>query len=500
MRKLFLLLFVSISVAHISAQLNLVNDGYFINTGITSTIGPNKDYPGINFWYPYLFTDKQNEIYVTASENFVNSNAAGIKVTTESKPNWTCGLAQRLSAPDHGIYKVSFWGKTMSSTQNTYMRVFLRVDDVNSSDDSMKSASKYFRRVHATNTTVTTDQFFTNEWKYYSVDFDLSKVKTNAETTFSDATAADIQDFSLYFTNFAAARAGDLQITGVKMTKVETTDKPTTWYNPDFELGYGVPHLITNSSGTAIRAQETTTKGVWNLALMDGITDATKSKATVVVDSTEAYSGKRSMKLNVKYVRDFSKVVLASTLFDLPKDDYVFSFYAKTDIDGVPFRVDVDNYTSSKEGFNKLFPFSGQATIRENHLSSTEWTKYTVEFNNTSMSDTLTFAIRPNITAAGGSGDWAEREVTYWFDNFTIEKNTGTSNNKIELANEMVVLTEGNSVLVSNVNNDLVELIDLSGRVLGKQVPKLDFVQFSVPSKGVYIIRSARLVKKVVVR
>jgi hypothetical protein len=332
------------------------------------------------------------------------------------------------------------------------------------------------------------------------MDFDLSKKATKDAYTESFATTNDdIADFALTISNFVQSRGGDIQITGVTMTKVDNTATPATWYNPGFEQSYAVPYLLLSSTGNPIRAQETTTKGNWVLALMDGIADPTKSQATVLADSTQAYTGRSSLKLDVKYVRDFSKVCLATTLFNLPKDNYVFSFYAKTDIDAVPFRVDVDNYNIEESSAKAGFPFSNQATIKENQISTTGWTKYEVQFNNANMSDTLSIAIRPNITVSGSPEDWSYTEVTYWFDDFVIEEDFTSDNISIFNEKDIKVITTGRSVQVMNVKC-AVELIDLNGRVLDRRIPQYNEVNFNLNNNGIFILRTEGVNKKIVVR
>lgn len=501
MKRNLLLLAICIVTISVHAQLNLVNDGYFLNTNITSTIGPNTTYPGMGYWYPYLLNDNQNEIYITPNSDKNNRNAAGIKVTPTNASNWTCGLAQRISAPDKGIYRVGFWGKFASvaaGQTNTYIRLYLRIDDTHSVVDVGKAGSLYFSRSGANS--VSRDQFLTSSWVYYTAEFDLSKkaAKDNYAESFA-TTDTDIEDFSLYFANFTSARGGDILISGVTMTKVDNSATPSTWYNPGFESSFAVPYLLLSTTGNPIRAQETSTKGIWALSLMDGVTDPAKSQATVLTDSTQAHTGTRSMKLNVKRVVDFSKVLLATTLFDLPKDDYVFSFYAKTNIDEVPFRIDVDNYNIEKASAKAGFPFSDAATVKENHISSTEWVKYEVEFNNTTMSDTLSIAIRPNITPVGSSGDWRDTEVNYWFDDFSIVKKSATGIHDISKDKTLNVVVIANTIRVSNTNS-LVEIIDVNGRVLERKTPTNNLVEFQNVNQGVYILRSAGMNSKIVVR
>lgn len=500
MKKILLLLLISIVGATAYAQINLVNDGHFINTGITGTItGPATTIPGMGVWYPSLSTSNQGEIYITSVSGRNNRNAAGIKIITTNVGSFNRGLAQRVAAPDNGIYRLGFWAKytTVVAGQTPYFRGMLLIDD-----SHRPGSPLYFSRTDASS--VTKDFYPSTSWKYFTQDFDLSKKATKDGYTESFVTTnADIQDFSVYFSNFVQARGADIQITGVTLIKVDNTATPAAWYNPGFEESFAVPTLVYSTTGTPIRAQETTTKGIWALALMDGITDPAKSQATILTDATESNTGTRSMKLNVKKVVDFSKVVLATTLFNLPKDDYVFSFYAKTDIDAVPFRIDVDNYDITKVSAKNGFPFSDQASVKENKISSTSWTKYEVHFNNTTMSDTLSLAIRPNITPTGspinGAENWTDTEVNYWFDDFSIEIDLPTNTGTISDISAMRVVTLDKTVIVSSVNS-VVELIDLNGRVLDRKVPYNNEVLFNVRDRGIYIIRSEGCNKKVVVR
>ncbi|MEA4983985.1 hypothetical protein SDC9_37845 [bioreactor metagenome] len=488
--------YVSVGFDH----LNLVNDGYFINTGITDTIkGPFQTFPGKGYWYPHFSNNNQGSVYITPDSDRNNRNAAGIKITTANIGNWTRGLAQRLSAPDNGIYRVGFWAKIVSQepAKNSSIRVYLRINDT-SSIAWDKAGLYYFSRRDVNY--VSRDEFLTTDWVHYNIEFDLSKKALKDSYTESlETTESDLRDFSLYFSNYVKTNGADILITGVTMTRVDHADMPSVWYNPGFETSYAVPNLLTTTSGNPIRAQETTTKGLWVLSLMDGISDASKSQATVVVDSTQSYSGKRSMRLHVKKVTDFSKVYLATTLFNLPKDDYIFSFYAKTNINQAPFRIDVDNYNIEKASAKVGFPFNDQATLKTNQVASTDWTKYEVEFNNTEMSDTLAMAIRPNITSSGFPETWSETEISYWFDDFAIMKKDFTSNKILSVDNQVKVVVTEKVVHVLNVKEP-VEIVDLNGSILARKEPVENQVQFSVNNQGVYIVRSGGVNKKIIVR
>lgn len=205
------------------------------------------------------------------------------------------------------------------------------------------------------------------------------------------------------------------------------------------------------------------------------------------------------MRLHVKKVTDFSKVYLATTLFNLPKDDYIFSFYAKTNINQAPFRIDVDNYNIEKASAKVGFPFNDQATLKTNQVASTDWTKYEVEFNNTEMSDTLAMAIRPNITSSGFPETWSETEISYWFDDFAIMKKDFTSNKILSVDNQVKVVVTEKVVHVLNVKEP-VEIVDLNGSILARKEPVENQVQFSVNNQGVYIVRSGGVNKKIIVR
>lgn len=481
-------------------HLNLVNDGYFINTGITGTVsGPYQTFPGMGYWYPHLSGNNQNTIYITPDLTRNNRNAAGIKITTANAGNWTRGLAQRISAPDKGIYRVGFWGKIASQEvgKSSSIRVYLRINDTSSTTWD-KGGLFYFSRKDVNY--VSRDELLTEDWAYYTLDFDLNKKALKDGYTESEQTTDDdIRDFSIYFSNYNKANGGDILITGVTMTKVDNTTTPSTWYNPGFEESYAVPFLLLNAAGNPIRAQAATTKGEWVLSLMDGVGDPDNSQATVLIDSTQANSGKRSMKLDVKKTADFSKVFLATTLFNLPKDDYVFSCYVKTSINAVPFRIDIDNYNIQKASAKVGFPFSDAATVRSNQLSTTAWVKYEVNFNNTHMSDTLSIAIRPNIMSTGSPGEWSNTEVKYWFDDFSIVKKDFTSTKSFLNDNCLKVTIIDKVVKASNVTS-WVEIMDLNGRILDRKMPTNNMVEFFVNNQGVYIIRSSGVNRKIVVR
>ncbi len=384
-------------------RLNLINDSYFVNTGFDPTEGPNLTLAEKGYWYPRLSGAGQQMFSIINDNSFRDRKVANMKAL--SGGTWHNGLAQRISAPDNGIYRVGFWGK-YNSGDRPYVRIFLRINS---------TGEKFFCRANSNITSM--DQFLSTSWVYYTVDFDLSRI--NIKNEISASTTEDLRDFSLYFSNFSGSKEGDILISGVTMTKLDNTDTPSGWYNPGFEESYAIPYLLT-SNGEAASAQENTTKGIWVLSLPKGINDV-NNNATIVVDTTEYYSGQRSMKLNVASVEEFSNVYLASTLFNIPKGDYTLSFWAKTDIDNVPFRIDIDNYNTELNGAKYGFPFNDNAGIMEYSTASSSWRKYEVSFNNSAMSDTLSIAIRPNIGPDGTPGIWKNNEATYWFDDFIIE-------------------------------------------------------------------------------
>lgn len=199
------------NVSLIKLTGDIITDGLFEETHI-NTSGPNTSIPEFGHWYPYLSSNNQMVVSTVKTPEIKNGNSVDIKVFASSTPSWHSGVAQRISAPLSGIYRLGFYGRIVESTSGDgYIRTYLRVKDRNRSD------AKFFSRVDQQN--CYKDIFLANDWKYYICDFDLGKIWHN-DSVF-DSQPLDLIDFALYFSNISSSRAAEIQISDVSFIKID---------------------------------------------------------------------------------------------------------------------------------------------------------------------------------------------------------------------------------------------------------------------------------------
>lgn len=177
-------------------------------------------------WYPYLTSD------VLAHLSVVDDAEKGKAVLFQSlsSPSYAYSyVGQRIEGNvEPGIYRVGFWAKSLLDSPLPVVNVYIRVNtsprvwlffkraDLDPSKKPNASMALFQRRI-------------TNEWKYYTIDFDLSKTVNNAgnfmrlneqgKINIENSAKSDLADFHISF----SSTTGNSQylFTDVTFTKVE---------------------------------------------------------------------------------------------------------------------------------------------------------------------------------------------------------------------------------------------------------------------------------------
>ncbi|NGF56601.1 DUF4627 domain-containing protein [Parapedobacter sp. SGR-10] len=171
MKKLFSLICLFVTCLTIYAQENLIEDGKFEDTSFT-VYDIYRKFPGPGKWYPYLTSDKQAVMSVIQDND--KGKAVSIQTLTGTSYAYSF-IGQRVEKNvSEGIYTLKFWAKATKDIR-TSVGVYLKVK-------TPKSQTLYFpisgfdpqttpSRSGALKTLI-----LSNEWKEYTVEFDLSQV------------------------------------------------------------------------------------------------------------------------------------------------------------------------------------------------------------------------------------------------------------------------------------------------------------------------------------
>lgn len=174
MKKLFSLICLFTLCAATYAQENLITDGKFEDASF-SVSDMHRRIPGPGKWFPYLTSDKQAVMSVVKDAE----KGKAVSIQTLSSVSYAYSyIGQRVEkAPTAGIYTVKFWAKATHDV-TTYYGVYLKIK-------GSKGETLYFplEGFHPKETLAQSGALkqsrLTNEWKEYTVDFDLSQVVNN---------------------------------------------------------------------------------------------------------------------------------------------------------------------------------------------------------------------------------------------------------------------------------------------------------------------------------
>lgn len=224
--SLVLLFSVCVSLSGVFSQTNLIKDGKFETTyfNVNDIVRKIADK---GQWYPYLTSDRIAVLSVVDDEE----KGKAVMFQALSSVSFAYSyVGQRIEEPlDAAVYRVGFWAKsTMDSplpVVNVYLRVntspsnflFFKLADLDPKDNPNKSMALF-------------QKFITNQWKYYTVDFDLSKTVNSASnyklskekgTPVGIEKSAKMDRKDLYLAISCTTRNSQFLFTDVSLTKVK---------------------------------------------------------------------------------------------------------------------------------------------------------------------------------------------------------------------------------------------------------------------------------------
>ncbi|NGM61275.1 DUF4627 domain-containing protein [Sphingobacterium sp. SGG-5] len=174
MKKLFSLICLFTLCAATYAQENLITDGKFEDASF-SVSDMSRRIPGPGKWFPYLTSDKQAVMSVVKDAE--KGKVASIQTLSSVSYAYSY-IGQRVAkAPAAGVYTVKFWAKATHDTP-TYFGVYLKAN-------AGKGETLFFPLAgfHPQETPAQSGGLkqarLSNEWKEYTIDFDLSQIVNN---------------------------------------------------------------------------------------------------------------------------------------------------------------------------------------------------------------------------------------------------------------------------------------------------------------------------------
>lgn len=177
----------------------------------------------------------------------------------------------------------------------------------------------------------------------------------------------------------------------------------------------------TSSYMTAGNGNATGMPGVWQLAFVGNNypTCSGTSCGTTVIDNTTANTGTNSLKINITNHTNRNDIRLFQSIASVSNgNSFVVKLYAKSDIAGYPFTV---NVFKSTEAINS----NGACTVASpcaSFTTTTGWTQYKMYVDLSSWSTTersnMRISIRPNTTTALPAGPYPK---VFWFDDITFQ-------------------------------------------------------------------------------
>lgn len=174
MRKLLSLICLVAVCFGASSQENLIADGKFENSSFMVS-DMHRRIPGAGKWFPYLTSDKQAVMSVVKDTE--KGSAASIQTLSHVSYAYSY-IGQRIEkVPAAGVYTVKFWAKATHDV-TTYYGVYLKIKG--SKGETLYFSLEGFHPQKTLGQSGALKQSrLTNEWKEYTVDFDLSQMVNN---------------------------------------------------------------------------------------------------------------------------------------------------------------------------------------------------------------------------------------------------------------------------------------------------------------------------------
>ncbi len=207
-----IILFTLLHITLTFGQRNLIIDGRFDNATILEGETENK-----GEWF-FLSVNDENSVKHAVGDEHQGTVAY---FSTTKKTNIFKSFIGQVIQPTigQGIYRVSFSAKTMSTDNNTEINLYVRIKTNDegiklytlSGNDDYSSLPVYKTRL-------------TNNWEYFTVDFDLSKYISIDNTDEPDQyqkfspDESTLSDFYLAFSSLSPN--AQIRFTDVSMSKI----------------------------------------------------------------------------------------------------------------------------------------------------------------------------------------------------------------------------------------------------------------------------------------
>ncbi len=187
--------------------------------------------------------------------------------------------------------------------------------------------------------------------------------------------------------------------------------------NSGFEsYAAGYSGYMTTGNGNA-----TSLPGVWQLAFVGNNypTCTGASCGTTQIDNSTAYSGNNSLQINITKHTNRNDIRLFQSIANPPSaNNYVVTFYMKSDVSGYPLTVNVFKSTEAINSNGSGAPASPYQAF----TTSTRWLQYKMYVDlsswTTAERTNMRISIRPNTTTAVPSGTYPK---VFWFDDISFK-------------------------------------------------------------------------------
>lgn len=419
-------------------------------------------------WYFYAEPEKDIPTDASTVEVKVSEDSHGkvVALTNTNAVNinswWGRDLIQRLGAKVKPVtYRLGFYARSASGAKGKVNIALKKKEGTKVSGYALFDG--FVPEEHPKSSGTTLEFSTSTEWQYFEQVFDFSKMANSIWSLGTSDKILPVEDEELFknvylcFWNNTASST--LEIDDVSLELMETN---TSILNPGFEENVALPIKI--GTDLAVGAHS----GQWVLVNTYGKTD--------VSISDEPHSGTKSMQVTTtelgRYPR--SQQYLALDLYEVPAGDYLFKFANKSDKAEAPIRIDVYVY-SDESNFQAVTGTDGDKyeTVGDAdkglvvYKTTTNWTEYNQKVK-VQENAVVRLIIRPNITGTGSHGAPEDftLPVSYWFDDFSFEKDTDVSIHAGGAVSKVNVYASEGEVKIAGLENATAAIYNINGSLI----------------------------------
>lgn len=481
----------------VTAEGDFLKDGSFDVENDTIQVWRTLDkakYLG-DFGHWYFYNETKEGVHPFASRAAVvdagDSHGKVVALINGEKINswWGHDLLQRVGViMEPMTYRVSFYARSNSGAKVKFNLSLKKKDDLKGTGYALIDG--FIPEEHPKSSGTTPQFAVTTEWQMYETVFDLSKM---AETIWSLETSDKIlpvEDEELlknvYLAIWNETANSTLEIDDVVIEPVATYQ---TIQNAGFETNTLLPVMNTvEDAPLGMRS------GQWV------VVNKREGKMTLGVDEATASEGNRSLKMEFTAASRYPRIdqYMAMDLYEVSAGTYQFSFDAKTSQEGAPVRLDAYVYTDitapefmaiTGENGDKYEVVGNVDKGLNRAFLTTEWSscKQVMTLEENAM---VRLFIRPNIDGLGAAGLWEDLAfpVTYWFDNFKLEKYVPEVSVDANGVADVQIAVVENGIQLAGLDNAQVTVCDVNGTLVSRIENAEGQAACSLMS-GAYIVR-----------